>query len=75
MQDNGLDLGIDYSYKGVEGTCKYSSSTGKVGTMPLKDYTQVEGGSSGSWASTTNMKAAIDIKPNAVSVHASSSVF
>lgn len=75
MGSNGLELESAYPYKAVEGTCKYSSSLGKVGCDPSKTYTQVKGGSSGSWASSANMQAAITIKPTEVSIHASSVVF
>merc|ERR1711957_74802 len=74
MHSNGLELGAAYPYKAVEGTCKYQKSLGKVGTNS-PSYTQVKGGSSGSWASSANMMAAVSVKPNAVSVHASSPAF
>jgi len=75
MGTHGLEEESTYPYTGVQGTCKYNSSKGKVGTDPSNTYKQIKGGSKASWASSDNMMAAITIKPTEVSINASSIAF
>jgi len=71
-ETHGQELDADYPYKAVDGTCKYNSSKGKVGTQVGNP--DVRAGVFGG-ATNAEMMSAIDTKPNAVGVNASGMSF
>lgn len=79
LETNGQEETSAYPYTAADGTCKYNSALGKVANQSPGPYVNVSNANvvgtvtvlAGESTSAQNM-AAIDVKPNAVAVNASS---